>query len=239
MMDVRDALICRRQPGDEALIYLCRRRQCFVSDISTFPLRPPYSAPPVMPRAARGKVVRRHQDRIPRSLHGRHTQPSCRVLTYRDWLGSGRWVFACSGQPVMQSADASVHASRALCCGPASMSVGVRPSRMAAHGQQGAGASQPDKCSRHARLHSKVLGPLPCRCVRGISGILPWNSSMPARHGHMEPAETRICGPLPVPLLKRMCVNTCRHAARARQLHCGVIMRSSCLVGRKRGAGRG
>lgn len=29
------------------------------------------------------------------------------VLTYRDWLGSGRWMFACSEQPVMQSADGS------------------------------------------------------------------------------------------------------------------------------------
>jgi hypothetical protein len=41
------------------------------------------------------------------------TQPSSGVLTYRDWLGSGRWVFACSEQPVMQSAEVP-SASRAL-----------------------------------------------------------------------------------------------------------------------------
>ena len=40
------------------------------------------------------------------------TAASSGVLTYRDWLGSGRWVFACSEQPVMQSADAP-SASRA------------------------------------------------------------------------------------------------------------------------------
>jgi hypothetical protein len=55
----------------------------------------------------------------------------------------------------------------------------------------------------------------------------------------MERAESRISGPLPVPLLKRMCVITCRHAARARQLHCGVTMLSLCLLGENGGHGVG